>query len=147
MRSSPAPILLVDDSADDLLLTEQLLGKAGVHNPILTACGGEEAIALLRPPISRLPFLILCDVRMPKVDGFDVLKWVRNQPHLTGLYFAMHTGGNVPADRARASHLGANEFLVKFPQVAQLRKIVHEAISASAPNLEARPESVDAHWS
>lgn len=133
MASPAGPVILVDDSSDDLLLTEQLLRKAGVTNPILTAPNGEEAIALFGEFATAkrqgtLPAFVLCDVRMPGMDGFDVLKWVRSQPRLGEVYFAMHTGGNVPNDRVRACNLGANEFLPKFPTAAEIRRIATEAL-------------------
>src|SRR5688572_2995330 len=120
MDTPAPPVLLIDDNPDDLILTQGLLKRAGVDNPILTANGGEEAMELLRNCSTKrhgmaLPQFVLCDVRMPRVNGFDLLAWVRKEPELNKLYFALHSGGNVPSDRVRACDLGANEFLVKFP--------------------------------
>ena len=139
MSSEPTPILLIDDNPDDMLLTCDLLKKARLKHSVITAADGEEGINRLRHyaagGTAQLPAFVLCDVRMPKLDGFDVLKWIRNQPRLSGLYVAMHTGGDVPKDRARARSLGADQFLMKFPTLEELRKIAREA-SARATETE-----------
>lgn len=127
MSQAPAPILLIDDNLEDIVLTQELLRKAGIKHPVLTAPGGEEGIRFLRDCGELLPAFVLCDLRMPKVDGFDVLRWVRNQPRLADLYFAIHTGGDVPKDRARATMLGASKFLVKFPTRDELRAMARAA--------------------
>lgn len=128
-----APILLIDDNREDLFLTQRLLVKAGARNRIVAVDDGEAGIAFLRSCMvpkspQEMPILVLCDVRMPRVDGFEVLEWVRDQPMLKSLYFAMHTGGAVPADRERALKSGANEFLVKFPTVVELQKMMKSAL-------------------
>ena len=64
---------------------------------------------------------------MRQIDGLEVLKWVRNQPRLSWVYFAMHSGGDVPADRARARAVGADEYLVKFPTKSEIRAIASHA--------------------
>lgn len=131
--------MLIDDNDEDLALTKLLLERSKVTNPVITAGGGEEATELLRnSKPERLPFMVLCDVRMPQVDGLDVLKWVRSQPRLSGLYFAMHSGGDVPADRARARSLGADEYLVKFPTKTEIREI---AALAEAKRKSSAPTS------
>ena len=142
--SSLPSILLVDDNQEDLALTELLLKKSQITNPVLTAIGGEEAIELLRKTkADQLPFMVLCDVRMPQIDGLEVLKWVRSQPRLSKMYFAMHSGGDVPADRARVRALGADEYLVKFPTQSEIRVIAaHAAGKRTGSN--AKAPAVDA---
>ena len=96
-----------------------------------------EGIELLKSAAegtSALPAFVLCDVRMPGADGFEMLTWFRSQKRFNDVYFAMHTGGDVPADRDRAMSLGANDFLTKFPTVAQMRHIAAkvEAVRAAS---------------
>jgi CheY-like chemotaxis protein len=129
------PILLIDDNHEDLFLTKRLLARAGVKHPIITIDDGEEAIALLRAataPASSglLPCIVFCDIRMPKIDGFDVLKWARGQPALGKTIIVILTGGDVPEDRAKAKSLGANHFLVKFPTPDVLKTVI-EGTSAA----------------
>lgn len=130
-KSSSRPVLLIDDSHEDLFLIKRLLARAGIKQPIVTVDGGEEAIVFLRAaalPAAEdlLPCAIFCDVKMPKQNGFDVLEWVRSEKALNGVPVIMLTGGDVPADRERARELGAARFLVKFPTPDVLREIIDE---------------------
>jgi len=123
------PILLIDDNHEDLFLTKRLLARAGVKHPIMTIDDGEEAIALLRAAsgpgsTGLLPCIVFCDIRMPKIDGFDVLKWARSQTALAKTIIVILTGGDVPEDRAKAKKLGADHFLVKFPTPDVLKKVI-----------------------
>ena len=131
-KSSSRPVLLIDDSHEDLFLIKRLLSRAGVKQPIMTVDGGEEAIVFLHAATlpgaeDLLPCIIFCDVKMPKQNGFDVLKWVRSQKALEEVPFAILSGGNVPDDRELARELGAEHFVVKFPAPEVLQQLVDEA--------------------
>ena len=133
------PVVLIDDNPDDLFLTRQILRKAGVENPVMTANSGEEAIELFRDfttgkKLGPLPRFVLCDVRMPGADGFQVLQWFRSQPRFNEVFFAMHTGGNEPADRVRAQTLHADDFLVKFPTLPEMQRIAASATRPRPPS-------------
>lgn len=135
--STVRPVLLIDDSHEDLFLTKRLLVRTGIKHPIVTVDGGEEALVFLRaatlPGADELmPCLIFCDVRMPKVGGFEVLKWARGQPGLARTTFVILTGGDMPEDREQARRLGADHFLVKFPPVDVLRRIITGACGVDA---------------
>src|ERR1043165_7389245 len=84
-----ATVLLVEDDPDDVLLTQIAFEKARLVNPLKVVRDGEEAIAYLsgEPPYDDrerfpLPILLLLDLKMPKVNGFQVLEWLNttNQP-------------------------------------------------------------------
>ena len=131
MRSSPKlrPVLLIDDNREDLFLTKRLLARAGVKHPIVTMDDGEQAIvhlgaSTLAGAPAILPCCIFCDVKMPKVNGFAVLKWAREQAGLRKTPFAILTGGDMPEDREKALALGADYFLVKFPKPEVLKRII-----------------------
>jgi CheY-like chemotaxis protein len=114
------PVLLIDDSHDDLFITKRLLARAGVKHPIVTVDGGAEAIVFLRASALQgaedlLPCIIFCDVRMPIQNGFDVLTWARKHKQLKNVPFFMLSGGDTDGDRARAAELGATGYLIKFP--------------------------------
>ncbi len=130
-KSSARSVLLIDDSHEDLFLTKRLLVRAGIKQPIVTVDGGEEAMVFLRAAIlpgadDLVTCVIFCDVKMPKLNGFDVLKWVRMQKPLQQVTFVVFSGGDVPEDRERAKQLGADHFLVKFPDPAVLKKIIDD---------------------
>ena len=113
-------ILLVDDNPDDIFLTQRAFERAGVPHQVRSASGGVEAIAYLAgdPPFQDrikypLPDLMLLDIKMPAVDGFEVLRWVRRQSHLSRLNVVMLTSSDDLRDVNLAYMLGANSFLVK----------------------------------
>jgi CheY-like chemotaxis protein len=94
--------------------------KAGVFSPIQVVRNGEEAIAYLagEGKFSNraeypLPNLLLLDLKMPRLDGFDVLRWVRQQSGLRALRVVVLTSSQDIHDVTRAYELGANSFLVK----------------------------------
>jgi CheY-like chemotaxis protein len=130
--SSPSSVLLIDDSHEDLFLFKRLLSRIGLKHAIVTIDDGEEAAVYLRaclaPGAGGLkPSAIFCDVRMPKQNGFEVLRWVRRHHVLRTIPFFILSGGNVPEDHVRAQELGATAYLVKFPAAEELKKILEQA--------------------
>jgi CheY-like chemotaxis protein len=126
------PVLLIDDSHEDLFLTKRLLARAGIKHPIVTVDDGEEALVFLQASTldgaSNLrPCCIFCDLKMPKVNGFSVLKWTREQNSLNNTTFAMLTGGDILEDREKAVAMGADYFLVKYPPTDVFKRIVDKA--------------------
>ena len=131
-----AVILLVDDWEDDVFLMRRAMQKGNVPNPIFSVSRGEEAVAYLKGEgkyANReeypLPGLILLDLKMPGMDGFEVLKWIRQQPGLSSMRVIVLTSSNRIRDVNEAYHLGANSFLVKptdFEQFAATCKLITE---------------------
>jgi CheY-like chemotaxis protein len=131
-----AVILLVDDWEDDIFLIRRALEKGNVPNPIHVVTRGEEAIAYLKGEDKYanrdeypLPGLILLDLKMPGMDGFEVLKWIRRQPGLSSIRVIVLTSSNRIRDVNEAYHIGANSFLVKptdFEQFAATCKLINE---------------------
>ena len=117
--SSSAPeqrsILLVDDQQNDVVLAQLGLKRAGLTLPVYTVPGGAEAIAFLKgeaPYQDRfrypLPALVLLDIQMPHVDGFEVLRWIRKQPSFANLPVVMLTGSQTKTVAETARLLGAS---------------------------------------
>jgi len=125
------PILLVEDSEDNILLVRRAMHKAGITTRLEVATSGEEAIEHLagtkrysdwvRFP---LPSLVLLDLKMPGLSGFDVLKWIRQQPGLKALRVAMLTSSELPSEIKMAHDLGANIFLTKPVQTERLVEVL-----------------------
>ena len=128
------PVVLVDDNVDDLFVLRQRLLRGGVENPLLSFEEGEEAMAHLKRAIAHnsepLPRVMFLDLRMPRCGGFEVLKWVRSQPALVDLQVIIVSNSALPEDASRAQHLGAAQFLSKYPSPETLAEIV----SRAAPN-------------
>src|SRR4051794_193642 len=115
-----AVILVVDDRDDDLVIIKKAFEKARVINPIVTVNGGEEAIRYLKGEGEYsnrkeypLPSLVLLDLKMPKVDGFDVLEWIRGEPTLASMRVVVLTSSDQMKDVNRAYEMGANSFVTK----------------------------------
>lgn len=134
----PEPIRLLvaeDDPADTLLLREAF-ARIGVQGRIQFVRDGQEAVDLLAslprsgpPERGRLPSLLLLDLKMPRLDGFDVLTWVRQQPGLRHLPVVVFSSSREPQDITRAYELGANSYLVKphdFDQLLALAEGVRD---------------------
>jgi len=113
-------ILLVEDREDDVLMLRRSFQKAGISNPIQIVRDGEEAISYLAGTERfsdrvefPLPELILLDLKMPRVDGFEVLQWIRSQRNFSGIRVVVLSSSDSIQDVNLAYKLGANSFLVK----------------------------------
>jgi CheY-like chemotaxis protein len=123
-------ILLVDDNQDDVLLIMRAFERTGLSHWILAVPTGMEALAYLKgepPYINRencpLPDLVLLDIKMPGMDGFEVLRWIRRQSEVAKTCVVMLTSSDQIRDVNQAYQLGANSFLVKpldFENAAEL---------------------------
>ena len=118
--SDQALFLIVEDNEDHVILIRRAFNKSKVLNPIQVVRSGEDAIAYLRGTgrfSNRdefpLPGVILLDLKMAGMDGFDVLRWIRSQPHLKPIRVVVLTSSSEIRDVNLAYQLGANSFLVK----------------------------------
>ena len=113
-------ILMVEDEDDQVLLTQHALQRANLVNPVRIVTDGEQAIDYLSGKgafgdrkANPLPSLILLDLKLPRVDGLEVLSWLREQPTLKTLPVAILTASINPRDRERADELGVTAYLCK----------------------------------
>ena len=113
-------ILVVEDRADDVLLILRAFEKAAVKNPVQVVRTGEEALAYLKGEGKfsnraeyPLPTLVLLDLKLPAMDGFEVLAWIRRQEGIRGLPIVVLTTSDQIRDVNRAYELGASSFFVK----------------------------------
>jgi len=125
------PILLVEDSEDNVFLVRHAMHKAGVTCPLQVVTSGEQAIEYLSGTNGYsnwkqfpLPAIILLDLKMPGMNGFDVLKWIRQRPGLKALRVAILTSSDMPSEIKMAHDLGANVFLTKPVELDRLIEIM-----------------------
>jgi CheY-like chemotaxis protein len=129
-----AVILVAEDDEDYVLLIRQVFAKAHIPNPVHVVWNGEEAIAYLKGDgkyANRdeypLPDIFLLDLKMPRINGFEVLKWVRQQPGFASLRILVLTSSDAIRDVNEAYQLGANSFLVKpldFQDFTHLSRLI-----------------------
>jgi CheY-like chemotaxis protein len=114
---SEPPILLVDDNPDDIMIAKRAFKKSQIHNKIFVTYDGEEAIQFLRKEgnYKDVPTtgLVILDLNMPKVDGFEVLETIKNDDKLKKVPIIVLTSSSRYEDIERAYKLGANSFVVK----------------------------------
>jgi CheY-like chemotaxis protein len=120
MPAEMTTILHVEDDPNDTLLLEHACKKAGVIFDLQAVSDGDQAIAYLRGVNDfsdrnkhPLPKLILLDLKMPRLSGFDVLSWLRSEEGLRAVPVVVLTSSNHDADVKRAYALGAKSYLVK----------------------------------
>src|SRR5258708_7391072 len=122
------PILLVDDSAQDIELTQAALEINKVANDVVVTRHGGEALDYLyrrnsyqnRPP--GHPVVVFLDLKMPMVDGTEVLKQIKSDPDLKHIPIVMLTSSREEGDLAKTYELGVNAYVVKpvnFDQFAE----------------------------
>lgn len=131
-----AVILLAEDEEDYVLLIRHAFAKANIRNPLHVVWNGEEAISYLKGDGKYsnrdeypLPELLLLDIKMPRVNGFEVIKWIRAQPGLATLRVLVLTSSEELREVNEAYRLGANSFLVKpldFQDFTQLSRLISE---------------------
>ena len=131
MQNSSQPLLVVEDDPNDLFFLERALRKARLNLTVRSVTNGEQAIKYLSgqaPFADRqaypIPYSILLDLKMPFVNGFQVLEWVRSQPALSKIQIFVLTGSSVERDRDRALELGARGYLVKPPTPELLLEVL-----------------------
>lgn len=120
MEPKNRPILLVEDNPDDELLTRRALEKNRIRNPLIVVHDGEEALNFIfgraayagRDPADP-PALVLLDLKLPRVDGLEVLRQIRADPR-TKLYpVVILTSSREECDVVNGYSLGANSYIRK----------------------------------
>jgi CheY-like chemotaxis protein len=109
------PILLVDDRAVDIDLTRRAFAKRKLLNPIEVARDGEEALAYFDrwEAGEPLPICILLDLRMPKMNGLEVLRRLKSHPRFSSIPVIMLTTSKEDRDVEEAYKLGCNSYIIK----------------------------------
>jgi CheY-like chemotaxis protein len=131
MNKKPIYMLLAEDTVSDADLILASLAKAGlaecvqvVHDGVETLdfvfCRGEYADRLQEPP----PRVIVLDVKLPKIDGFEVLRELKADPRTRSIPVVMLTSSNIDRDVFRGYQLGANSYLQKPVDFERFRETI-----------------------
>lgn len=128
---SNAEILLVEDNPDDEMLTLDALAANNISNKVVVARNGVEALDYMfgtgkfegRDP-TELPSIVLLDLKLPKIDGLEVLKRIREDERTKLQPVAILTSSNEDEDRLTGYALGANSFVRKPVEFEEFMKAV-----------------------
>jgi len=128
-----APVLVAEDEETDAMLLRFAFEKAGVPNPLLVVRDGQEAVDYLagagefadraRHP---LPCLVILDLKMPRMSGFDVLAWLAERPQFGSLPRIVLSSSSYESDIQRARQLGAWDFRTKPHALRDFVQLVQE---------------------
>lgn len=132
MRNTDKIILLVEDNPDDELLTLMAFKENNIVNEVVVARDGAEALEYLfgdgtdnPQELKRLPQVILLDLKLPKVDGLQVLQQIRSHPRTRLLPVVILTSSKEEVDIVKSYQLGANSYVrkpVDFEQFSEAIK-------------------------
>ena len=122
------PILVVEDSDMDLDFCMQAFDEHAIANPVIVCRDGDEAMQFIDAhPTSdnpRLPLLVLLDLRLPKVDGMEVLRHARQHPVWKQVPFIILTTSRENSDIGTAYQIGVNSYIVKPVDFVSFTKVV-----------------------
>jgi CheY-like chemotaxis protein len=131
--ATSASILLAEDDENDILLLKLALNKAGISDPLTAVRDGQRAIEYLERVMGRdgrvrgtLPALFLTDLKMPRMNGFDVLAWLRQRAEFDALPVVVLSSSDLPEDMEKAQQLGADDYKVKCTDLYDLSDLVRE---------------------
>jgi len=133
MSNKEVEILLVEDNPDDVELTLHALRQEKLANQVAIARDGEEALDFLfcRGPHSGRTFangpkVVLLDLKLPKVDGIEVLRQVKNDPRTKAIPVVILTSSREEKDMIHSYQLGVNAYIQKPVDFEQFRNVVKQ---------------------
>src|SRR5688572_20728657 len=119
-------IVLVEDNPDDQTLTLRALKKQNVANEIIVLSDGVEALEYLLDPEKPLPHLVLLDLKLPKLDGLQLLRRLRSEPRTQVLPVVVLTSSDEDRDVIEGYRLGANSYIRKPVDFNQFTEAVRQ---------------------
>lgn len=127
------PVLAADDDESDQMILQIAFQRAGIRNPLIFVCDGEEVIEYLAGAGRfadrseyTLPGLIILDLKMPRLNGFDVLSWLAVQPEFNEVPVVVVSSSFDETDICRARKLGARDYFVKPHALSDLVNIARK---------------------
>ena len=129
-------IMLVEDDPDDIFIFQRALQAAHISLPLVILTNGQEALDYLSHSRKYsdqaqypLPFVVFLDLKLPYIDGFEILTWIRKQPSLESVVVVALSGSDETRDHQKSYTLGARSYVVKPPTAVQLRQFMESMAS------------------
>ena len=139
MRNSK-PVLLVEDDSLNVMMVMRAFNDLKVPNPVVHSRNGEEALEYLRDNSNRKPDIILLDLNMPKVNGIEFLKMIKDDPVLRSIPVVILTTSDDERDIAEGFDLNAAGYMIKPVDyehfLEMIRTIVLYWSCSDLPNIE-----------
>jgi DNA-binding response OmpR family regulator len=146
MSAMLATVLLAEDDPNDAFLVKRAFQKAGLEHQIVHVSDGQEAVDYLRAQVpsgthghGEIPALLLLDLKMPRLSGFEVLGWIRSRSDLKSMPVVVLSSSDHERDKAQAQELGATDFFRKPNDPGELVELVR---SFHARFLQLRPRAL-----
>ncbi len=135
MAEKKFTILVVEDDLNDVILIKRAFLKSGIDNPIQTVSDGEQAMDYLignEPYANReahpFPGIIFTDLKMPRMGGIELLRWLRNNPVYKVIPTLVLTSSMERHDIQQAYFYGANSYVVKPANFEELQKTLRTIV-------------------
>lgn len=130
MRTKPISILLVEDNEGDILLTTEAFEDGKISNELVVARDGQEAVDLLNGHVAlseldKLPDLILLDVNLPRLNGHEVLSFIKNHDLLKHIPVIMLTTSSAESDILKSYQNHANCFITKPVEINEFMQAIN----------------------
>lgn len=133
-RTGPE-LLLVEDSDDDVYFFKRTLKKSGANLTVHRVANGAEAIKFLQAASASdsqtLPPIMFLDLKMPIINGFEVLDWLKKQTFSGQVQVIVLSGSEHQGDKEHAARSGAKEYLVKPVKASDLERLLKDICPAS----------------
>lgn len=130
---TPPLVLLAEDDPDDAYFMQRAFAHSGLPNRLFIVANGREALDYLQgngPYADRQsypsPGLLLLDLKMPEMNGFEVLEWLQGRSEFKGLPIVILSGSGLSGDVVRAEKLGADDYRVKSSNINHLTQMLYE---------------------
>ena len=131
MKSDSPPVLVAEDEPTDALILRIAFEQAGIPRSLVAVSDGKEAVDYLcgNPPytdrsVHPLPALLLLDLKMPRMTGFDVLAWLASRPDFKDLPAIVFSSSSEEQDVSRARRMGARDYFIKPISLLDYVKII-----------------------
>jgi CheY-like chemotaxis protein len=154
-NSEAVEILLVEDNPSDAVLAMHALEKSKLANKVCVVSDGEEALDYLLcrgnysdRPLQTAPSLVLLDLKLPKVDGMEVLRELKSNPRTRSIPVVILTASKEERDLVQSYKLGANSYIQKPVSFSEFQEVVQQLgmywlLLNSRPPVAAFSESSD----
>jgi two-component system, response regulator len=126
MTEQSVDILLAEDNIEEAKLTIRTLSKNNLSSNILHLRDGEEVLQYVNANPARKPKLILLDLKMPKVDGIQVLKFLKSEKEWKSVPVVMLTSSKEDRDIVESYSLGVNAYIVKPVSTEKFKTAVND---------------------